>query len=223
MERSRAGSGEATDRGWRACCGRRALSLFALACASCADLLDIPEHPRLPPAPAESPLTERPATGTLEVGSPPQAAAMLEPSARAGAPEARAQPGLAEPIARGAETPAPFEPLDAGTPPVDAAPAADAAAAPPPCAASQSLGPNGDCFATVGSLLSWSAARQACRNLGDGWDLASIRDATVNSFVASLLAGETWIGAADQTREGTWRWVSDGSVFWRGLAGAAAP
>ena len=145
---------------------------------------------------------------------------MLEPSARAGAPEARAQPGLAEPIARGAETPAPFEPLDAGTPPVDAAPAADAAAAPPPCAASQSLGPNGDCFATIGSLLSWSAARQACRNLGDGWDLASIRDATVNSFVASLLAGETWIGAADQTREGTWRWVSDGSVFWRGLAGA---
>jgi hypothetical protein len=225
MDRSRAGSKEATNRGRRAPCGscarRRAGSLILLVCASCVDLLDIPEHPRLLEAPAEPPLTEPSDTAASEAGAPASAAAGLEP-ARDGAPEALTQPGLAQPLSesRGAETPAQLEPLDAGLPVPDAALTADAAPTLLPCAVPQSLGPNGDCFATVATLLDWADARQACRALGSGWDLASIRSATGNTFVASLLEAEAWIGAADQTREGTWRWVSDGSVFWRGLADA---
>jgi hypothetical protein len=187
------------------------------------DLLDIPEDPRLQAAPAESPLTEQPDTVAVEVGLPAKAA-LPELSAHDGAPETLAQPGLTEPLSatHGAETPAPLEPFDAGAPAPGAALAADAAVTPLPCAATQILGPNGDCFATIASLLTWADARQACRDLGNGWDLTSIRSATVNSFVASLLAGEAWIGAADQTREGTWRWVNDASVFWLGLGPAGS-
>jgi hypothetical protein len=176
------------------------------------DLLDIPDHPRLQQAPAEAPRLEHPDIAIMEL-TPPQTAA---PATRDGAPEALAQSGLAEPLSRAAESPARLDPQDAGAP--DAAPALDAAADLAPCAAAQSLGPNGNCFAIVASLLSWSGARQACRDLGSGWDLASIRSATSNAFVASLPAGEAWIGAADQTREGIWRWVSDDAVFWRGSA-----
>lgn len=228
MNRSRAGSGEATDRGWQASCGsctrRRAGSLLVLVCASCGDLLDIPEHPRLVEAPAESPLTERSDTRASEIGSPPNPAAASEASAREGAPETLNQPGLTQPLSdpRSAATPQ-VEPLDAGVPLPDAALTEDAAPALLPCAAPQSLGPNGDCFATAATLLTWANARQTCRGLGGGWDLASIRSATVNTFVASLLEGEAWIGATDQTREGTWRWVNDGAVFWRGLADAGSP
>jgi hypothetical protein len=227
MNGSRAGSGEATDRGWtasdRSCARRRARGLLVLVCASCVDLLDIPGHPRLLEEPAESPLTEPSDTAPSELGASPNGAAASEP-ANGGALETLRQPGLMQPLSasRGAPPPAQAEPVDAGVPLPDAAPTADAAPVPPGCAAPQSLGPNGDCFATVATLLTWADARQACRALGRGWDLASIRSATSNSFVASLLEGEAWIGAADQTREGTWRWVSDGSVFWRGLAEAGS-
>src|SRR6476620_9255526 len=151
MDRSRAGSGEATGRGWRACwqpCAcRRAGSLLVLVCASCVDLLDIPEHPRLADAPAESPLATGADTGASEVSSPTTAAGADE-GAREGAPEALTQPGLTLPLteSQGAETPARAEPLDAGLPAPDAALATDAAPAALPCAAPQSLGPNGDCF-----------------------------------------------------------------------------
>src|SRR4051812_42420814 len=228
MDRSRAGSGEGTDRGWRAwyrpCARRGARGLLVLVCTSCVDLLDIPEHPRLAEAPAESPLTERADTGASEVSSPTKAAAVSDEPARDGTPEALTQPGLTQPLteSRGTETPAQAEPLDAGAPAADAAPATDAAPTPLPCAAQQSLGPNGACFASVASLLTWADARLACRALGSGWDLASIRSAAVNSFVASLLEGEAWLGASDQVSEGSWRWVRDGTLFWRGLADAGS-
>jgi len=195
-----------------------------LMCASCVDLLDIPEHPRLAEAPAAPPLAMRADPGAAEVSSPTNAAAASDEPARDGTPEALTQPGLTQPLTESqrTETPATAEPLDAGAPGPDAALAADAASAALPCAAPQSLGPNGNCFASLANQLSWADARLACRALGSGWDLASIRSAAVNTFVASLLEGEAWIGAADQTREGTWRWVSDGSLFWRGLADAGS-
>ena len=189
-----------------------------LACASCADLLDIPDHPRLVQAPAESPLGDPPETHAAEAGSPPNLAAASDATARDGAPETLTRPVLAAPLSESssADAPAPLEPLDAGLPAPDDSPATDAATARLPCATAQRLGPNGACFATVASLLSWPDARQACRELGIGWDLASIRSAAANDFVRGLLQDEAWIGAADQTREGNWRWVSDAALFWRG-------
>lgn len=190
---------------------------------SCVDLLDIPEHPRLVEPPSESPLADPSRKGASDVGSPPNAAAE-DATVPDDSPETLTRPALTEPLTEssGVDTPPPVEPLDAGVPAPDAAVATDASPAGLPCAAPQSLGPNGDCFTAVATLLSWADARQACRDLGDGWDLASIRSASVNTFVSSLLAGEAWIGAADQTREGNWRWVSDGALFWRGLADAGS-
>jgi hypothetical protein len=187
------------------------------------DLLDIPEHPRLVEAPSESPFADPMQQGPSDVGSSPSAAP-ADNTARDGSPETLTRPTLTEPLtaSSGADTPPPVEPVDAGVSASDGAPATDAAPAPPPCAAAQSLGPNGECFTIVASLLTWADARQTCRDLGTGWDLASIRSATVNSFVTGLLEGEAWIGAADQTREGNWRWVSDGTLFWRGSADAGS-
>jgi hypothetical protein len=94
-------------------------------------------------------------------------------------------------------------------PPIDAT-------SPAVCASPGVLGPNGRCFATVATLLSGPAARQRCRSFGNGWDLASIRSPEVNQFLAELLTSESWIGASDANREGTWVWVDDRTVFWRG-------
>jgi hypothetical protein len=183
------------------------------------DVLDIPEHPRLVEAPSESPLVDPMQQGAANVGSPP-ADVPADTTARDGSPETLTHPTLTEPSSApsGADTLPPTEPLDAGVSAPGNALATDAAPAPLPCAPPQSLGPNGECFTIVATLLTWADARQTCRDLGTGWDLASIRSATVNSFVAGLLEGEAWIGAADQTREGNWRWVSDGALFWRGPA-----
>jgi hypothetical protein len=114
------------------------------------------------------------------------------------------------------------------TPPIPELPDATApepAAVPAPtpgCAALESLGPNGNCFVALAALVSWAEARLDCRARGVGWDLASIRSPAVNEFVAGLAGAEAWIGGSDAANEGTWRWVSDGTPFWQGLAAGSA-
>lgn len=69
----------------------------------------------------------------------------------------------------------------------------------------------------------WLEARESCRALGDGWDLAVPRSAALNAFLATLLVDEAWLGGSDRETEEVWRWVDDGSVFWRGDEAGAAP
>lgn len=61
----------------------------------------------------------------------------------------------------------------------------------------------------------WDAARASCLNLG--LDLVIIESAAENAFVAQRLSAPSWIGASDQTTEGSFTWVEPGGS----LEGAA--
>jgi hypothetical protein len=206
------------------------LASLLLALGACADLLDIPGHPRLKQAvpgasgeaaPGAGPDTEQ---APEPAGPPPNGEALngeLGSEGRVSEEEARLPPPLkavgeadSEPGAASGEAP------DAGPPAPDAAPLPVPVV---PCADSGSVGPNDRCFVPVSALLSWTDARTNCLARGDGWDLAAIRDEATNEFLTSLAPGETWIGASDAEREGTWIWVSDGTPFWsgNGLEGSA--
>jgi hypothetical protein len=100
---------------------------------------------------------------------------------------------------------------DAGTSAPPSPDAPDAAAS--GCNPMGSVGPNGRCFASLPALLTWSDGQQSCRALGSGWDLASIRSAEVNQFVAGLLPDQAWLDGSDAEVEGTWRWGDDGLAF----------
>jgi lectin-like protein len=84
------------------------------------------------------------------------------------------------------------------------------------CAAPGLTGPNGNCYLMLATPRSWSDARSGCLALGQGWDLASIRSGSINSFLSDALSFEVWIGGSDAATEGTWIWVIDGSPFWSG-------
>lgn len=218
----------------------RAVLLWALGLgAGCADVLDVPAHPHLaaevalpdagtPPAPADDSATQDSATA---VSSPPQSETVAPGAAREGG---------AEPLPLTTSTPtssgARNNRTDAGagghddtptdTPPSSASVADAGTPLPPPppdpCGTGRSLGPNGDCFAALTASLTWADARQSCRGLGTGWDLASILSADENTFVATLAGAEAWIGASDAQTEGTWVWVRDDRAFWRGATTGAA-
>lgn len=94
-------------------------------------------------------------------------------------------------------------------PPPDAAPA-------DPCLEGAALGPNGRCYTTLTAELVWDDARDACQALGAGWDLATIRDAAANDFIAGLVNLEAWLGGSDAAVEGAWVWVTDNQPFWNG-------
>lgn len=68
------------------------------------------------------------------------------------------------------------------------------------------------CLFQVPAVLSWSEARETCRDHGDDWDLVWIEDASENAFVQDIwasLPGETrWLGLSDQATEGQWAWSS---------------
>ncbi len=97
------------------------------------------------------------------------------------------------------------------------------------CDANESLGPNGACFyvfATMGSEVNWDDARLACRSHDDGWDLAALRSANLQTFIEGLAAAEApgeqlWIGASDAGTEGQWLWVTDDTQFWEGGIGGS--
>ena len=92
------------------------------------------------------------------------------------------------------------------------------------------LGPTGNIYRFVDTQLSWDAARTAAAAvLPDGrtGDLATIASAAENTFVRSLIStGHIWIGGADTTVEGEWRWATGpeaGNQFWNGRAANHAP
>jgi len=76
---------------------------------------------------------------------------------------------------------------------------------------------SGACYAVFETnKVSWFTARAQCQALGVGWHLASIRSRSDSTLLASLVSSEVWVGASDQALEGTWLWVDDETVFWRG-------
>jgi hypothetical protein len=84
------------------------------------------------------------------------------------------------------------------------------------CAGGATLGPNGACYRVATTSARWVDARAACRNAGDGWDLASVLDQREAAFLSGMLMTEAWIGADDTNGTGVWRWVRDGAEFWQG-------
>jgi hypothetical protein len=96
----------------------------------------------------------------------------------------------------------------------------------PSCAAGATRGPGNRCFALSGEQVSWAAARSDCRDLGDGWDLAEVRDLERNAWLALLMlvgdAADAWVGASDSSSEGTWLWNDDAEPFWRGTGAAGS-
>ncbi|HKO92028.1 MAG TPA: C-type lectin domain-containing protein [Polyangiaceae bacterium] len=207
------------------------LAAFAHGLGGCADLLDIPSHPRLAEAtPGEpeqaQPRVLLPADEAREPGASSSGDALgAEPRVDAptgeedvrlpalnavGAGDTEAGAASGERSDAGAAAP------DAAAPPVEPIPTL-------PCADTGSVGPNDRCYVPVSAELSWSDARTNCLARGDGWDLASIRDRATNDFLTRLVPSQTWIGASDAEDEGIWTWVSDGAPFWsgNGLEGSA--
>ncbi|MEO8185710.1 MAG: C-type lectin domain-containing protein [Deltaproteobacteria bacterium] len=201
----------------------RSIAALCLGGAGCADVLDIPEHPRVAKDTASSSgveRTEQAAVPEIESGSGSEditvralEGSSASPQLNESGPSALSAPSAATLEAESADAGPPvvrLAPADASSPPrSDASP-------PALCAASGVVGPNGRCYARLGTLRTWADSRQRCRSLGAGWDLASIRSDEVNRFLTELLTGETWIGASDANAEGTWIWVDDGTAFWRG-------
>ncbi|MCP5441413.1 MAG: DUF4347 domain-containing protein, partial [Chromatiaceae bacterium] len=83
----------------------------------------------------------------------------------------------------------------------------------------------GKFYKTVNSLTDWSSAKTAAESTtlaGVNGQLVTIRSAAENEIVQNLaqpLSGSVWLGATDQTVEGTWRWLSGGTdadQFWLG-------
>ena len=212
---------------------RIALSISALsqATAGCADLLGVPGDPRLMNDSSASPTLVQQAPG---MGIEPSSGRMQDIAARPNAYVAteptEGQPGSLQLGGSGSQSPST---LSTGAPEPEASDAGPPSASPPPidagspsprvaaipaavCASPGVLGPNGSCYTTVTTLLNWANARQHCRSLGAGWDLASIRSDEVNQFLTGLLNNDAWIGGSDSSTEGTWIWVDDQTSFWSG-------
>jgi hypothetical protein len=194
------------------------IAALCIGAMGCADVLDIPKHPRLASDTAASLRlagTEQAAAPEIEstLGSEGVAARVGE------GPPALPQLDGAESSAVGALSPPTPEPesTDAGTP-TNSLPPFDASSAPPPSAVcvSGALGPDGSCYGALTTLHTWAGARQRCQSVRAGWDLASIRSDEVNQFLTDGLSRESWIGASAGSVEGSWVWVDDGTEFWRG-------
>jgi len=207
--------------------------VFASGLGGCADLLDIPSHPRLAEGLPAAP-------GQLEPGAVPSPDEAREPAAgsqdgdslggelgldgRVGQQESLLPPVLNTVGASDSESGAASgERPDAGAAAADAAPVAVEPSPAIPCADVGSVGPSDRCYVPVSTSLSWTDARANCLARGDGWDLAAIRDEASNEFLTRLVPVETWFGASDAESEGIWTWVSDGTPFWsgNGLEGSA--
>lgn len=68
--------------------------------------------------------------------------------------------------------------------------------------------------------IDWSGAVVECTQLGG--HLATIDSAAEHAFLAPLISDERWIGASDQTTEGTWRWVTQEPFQLHRVAGGKA-
>jgi len=82
----------------------------------------------------------------------------------------------------------------------------------------------GNFYMLVTTNLNWGAARanaQATLINDVAGHLTNITSAEENSYVASIVIGNTWIGANDGATEGTWVWTDGneaGQQFWSGAA-----
>lgn len=62
------------------------------------------------------------------------------------------------------------------------------------CAAGQTAGPDGKCYAFDATLRAWSDARDVCDAMGPGWALPVIDAETTNDFVSGLLGcSSAWL------------------------------
>lgn len=115
-------------------------------------------------------------------------------------------------LAEGSETEPPE--ADASVPATTSA--ADAGAS--RCVPGSIVGPDQRCFELVMEPNSWAAARTRCQSNGPGWDLTTIRSATRNAWLSSVLGSlsEAWVGASDSPTEGEWHWLDDSTAFWNG-------
>jgi uncharacterized repeat protein (TIGR01451 family)/CSLREA domain-containing protein len=74
------------------------------------------------------------------------------------------------------------------------------------------------------SGIQWHAARTAAEArsyYGLQGYLVTVTSSAENTFVASKLQGQGWIGASDESSEGAWTWVTgpeNGTQFWQGLS-----
>lgn len=95
------------------------------------------------------------------------------------------------------------------------------------CAANEYRGSNGKCYYYSGDgvAVDWNTARQTCQARGTGWDLAEARTELDHDELSHHVFGSavTWVGASDGSSDNVWRWLSDGSEFWNGLATGTAP
>lgn len=73
-------------------------------------------------------------------------------------------------------------------------------------------GPGGRCYWVSPTTMNWNAAQNECKKRGRGWGQVSPRNESEDTFIASLLTVQTWLGA--QNTGGLWRWMDDSSVFY---------
>lgn len=77
---------------------------------------------------------------------------------------------------------------------------------------------SGRCVYVRSNTSTWTVGQSSCRDLGDGWDLATPRSAGENAFITGLLyaagRGNGWIGGSDREAEGSWSWANDEAPFW---------
>ncbi len=187
------------------------------------------DGPGLPPGPAPS--------TSGDAGSPPVGA-----EADASTGDVPSSPAPASGTDVGAEGPAtmdstedvdPTDPTENEDPPEEPNPSATDAAATtqtdsepsnadagveerpePECSDEAVLGPEGHCYVFEDEEHTWQSARRACKDLGDGWDLAAINSEGEHEWVTSVLEDEVWL--AGRNVDGVWTWVNDETRFWRG-------
>lgn len=68
-------------------------------------------------------------------------------------------------------------------------------------------------YVVCSSGVAWATARDRCIALG--MHLARIDDSSENSWLATQISGNTWIGGNDMV-EDNWVWVDNSSQFWSG-------
>jgi hypothetical protein len=183
----------------------------------CADVLGIPSDPRLV---EKTPMPAGETEPSLEVPSESAPDPRTDPLQNGGPGSSESNGGatFSPQVGNGAgsggaSTSGPGgEVLDAGTGGGDAS-------APIPadgCVAPERLGPSGNCYLAVATLLSWEDARLSCRAHAEGWDLAAIRSEATNRFLAEVAPAQAWVGGSDAEDEGTWLWVNQADGFWSG-------
>ncbi|XP_066304554.1 lymphocyte antigen 75-like [Branchiostoma lanceolatum] len=77
------------------------------------------------------------------------------------------------------------------------------------------------CFKIFEEQMTWSAARDACRGVGTGMDLAAVENEFEQAFLTTRLyglSGNLWIGLSERTEPGQFLWTSGHSVSYTNWA-----